>query len=81
MTATPKVENFCIGKRTKVLYVDEDVRACINCIWYEPHYRENRGNIRAFCQLTTGTCLKQDRQRGALRQPCKDYETKNSRPC
>ena len=75
MTMAAKVENYCIHKRSKVIYVDQGVRACVNCIWYEAHYRQSRGNVKAFAQLPTGSCLLHDCQRGALRQPCEDYET------
>lgn len=74
MKMMAKVESCCANKRCKVIHVDENVRACVNCIWYEAHYRENRGNVRSFAQLPTGFCLLHDRQRGALRQPCEDYE-------
>lgn len=75
MAWTAKVENHCFRRRSKVIYVDQSVRACVNCIWYEAHYRENRGNVKTFAQLPTGGCLLHDCQRGALRQPCQDYET------
>lgn len=75
MAWTAKVENRCIHKRSKVIHVDQGVRACVNCIRFEAHYRENRGNVKTFAQLPTGGCLLHDCQRGALRQPCQDYET------
>lgn len=83
MEMTAKVENYCnqrLGK-TKRIVVDPGVRACINCVWYQQYYRENAGNIRCVVPTSTGYCPLHDQQRGALRQPCRDYETKeNPRP-
>lgn len=43
---------------------------------------ENPGESYKKLTITgTGYCLLRDQRRGALRQPCKDYETKeNPRP-
>ena len=71
---TAKVENYCIGKRSKLLYVDADVRACVNCIWYEQYYRKNRGNVSSWVATSTGYCLLNDEKRGPMRQPCRSYE-------
>lgn len=76
MFMTPTTEKLCYEKRAKVIQVDATTRACVNCIYYEPYFRENRGNVRGFVQLAMGNCLLHDCQRGALRRPCKDYETK-----
>lgn len=73
---TARVENVALRKRSTAIHVDGSARACVNCVWYEAHYRENRGNVKAFAQLPTGNCLLHDCQRGALRQPCKDFERK-----
>lgn len=70
-----KVEGFCAQKFGKSIAVDSGKRACINCIWYEQYFRQNRGNIRAWVATSCGYCLLRDEQRGPLRQPCKDYET------
>lgn len=72
---TAKVEGFCSNKRTKSISVDRNERACINCIWYEQHYRPGRGNVATFVPTSIGHCLLDDKTRGALRQPCKRYET------
>lgn len=72
---TAKVEKFCMDKNSKSISVDSGERACINCIWYEQHYRRNRGNVQLWIPTSTGYCLLKDKQRGALRQPCEDYET------
>ena len=78
MAYSAKVENYCLQRTgtTKGINVDIGTRACINCIWYEQYFRQNRGNVRAWAPTDTGYCLLHDRRRGALRQPCKDYETK-----
>lgn len=72
---TAKVENYCNSKRTKSFYVDADAKACINCIWYEQYFRQNRGNVRMWVPTCSGYCLLRDKQRGPLCQPCKDFET------
>lgn len=72
---TAKVESFCMRKQTKNISIDSGERACINCIWYEQHYRQNRGNVQLWIPTSTGYCLLKDKQRGALRQPCGKYET------
>ena len=69
-----KVENYCMGKRTRQISVDTNERACINCIWYERHYRLNRGNTYGYVPINSGYCLRLDKHRGPLRQPCKDFE-------
>lgn len=85
MALEAKVENYRFQHRrgsTRSISVECGVRACINCIWYEQYYHQNRGNISAWVPTSTGYCLRHDQQRGALRQPCKDYETKeNPRSC
>lgn len=80
MSMPAKVESYCLqhGSGTKSITIEGSERACINCIWYEPHYRENRGNIKAYIPVSSGYCLRREQNRGALRQPCKDYETKES---
>ncbi|MCI8525762.1 MAG: hypothetical protein HFF17_07550 [Oscillospiraceae bacterium] len=80
MAMTAKVENYLADRHntTQGINVEIGTRACINCIWYEKHYRENRGNIRLYVPISTGYCLLHEQNRGALRQPCKDYETKES---
>lgn len=70
-----KVEIHCQNKRMKGIYVDESVRACINCIWYEQYFRKGRGNVVCWTPTGTGYCLLHDTQRGPLRQPCKEFET------
>ena len=83
MSMTAKVENYCIqhNSRSKSIVIEGSERACINCIWYEQYYHQNRGNISAWVPTSTGYCLRHDQQRGALRQPCKDYETKEDNKC
>lgn len=85
MALTAKVENYCYQHRrgtVKSITVDIGTRACINCIWYEQYYHQNRGNVYGFVPTDTGYCLLRDQRRGTMRQPCKDYETKEKpRPC
>lgn len=47
MSMTAKVENYCIqhNSRSKSIVIEGSERACINCIWYDPYFHENRGNI------------------------------------
>ncbi len=71
---TAKVENFCMTKRIKSISVDSSERACVNCIWYEQHYRKNRGNVSAWVPTSIGYCLLRDVMRGALRGPCGNFE-------
>ena len=78
MSKPAKVENYCQSHsfRAKSIAVDGATRACVNCIWYEQYHRQNRGNVYSWVPTCYGFCLLHERQRGALRQPCKDYETK-----
>ena len=74
---TAKVENYCMRNlKARVVHVDESERACVNCIWYEPYYRRNRDNVYCWVPTSTGYCLKQETRRGALRQPCGEFERK-----
>lgn len=70
-----KVENLCMKMKSHTITVDASERACINCIWYEPHYRMNRGNIAMHVPISHGYCLLNGCGRGALRQPCGKFET------
>ena len=70
----PKVESACLHKRSKSIAVDANERACINCIWYERYYRESRGNIRLQVTTSHGYCLRHDKKRGPLMQPCREFE-------
>ncbi len=54
-------------------------RACINCTQYRQCYFESPvpGEVyKTMTPVSFGYCVLHERQRGALRQPCKDYETK-----
>lgn len=66
-----------IGAMSKTVSVDSNVRACINCQWYEQYYRKNRGNIVSWVGTCKGYCLLKGEHRGALRQPCKEFERKD----
>ena len=45
MTTAAKIEQVCAKKHDKGIFVDDTVRACINCAWYEQYHRQNRGNV------------------------------------
>ena len=74
---TAKVENYCLHHsfRVKTININGNERACVNCIWYEPYCRRNRGNVATWVPTHIGFCLRREKQCGALRQPCKDFET------
>ena len=72
---TAKVENYCATKQMKRVSVDTGEKVCINCIWYEQHYRRNRGNIQGWTPTCYGFCLQMDRLRGPLCRSCKKFET------
>lgn len=78
MAMTAKVENYLNKQRriTRSICIDRSERACVNCIWFEQHYRENRGNIRMYTPISSGYCLLHEQKKGAMTQPCKDFETK-----
>lgn len=76
MVRTANTENLCTKKRSKSIVVDSDVRACINCDYFEQHFRKNRGNIDGIVPITTGVCLLRDKQYIALRRPCKEFITR-----
>lgn len=72
MSKTARVENH--PRKVRLIYVDEETRACINCAWYEQYFRQNRGNVYNWIPVDTGHCILRDCQRGPLRQACKDFE-------
>lgn len=71
---TAKVENLCMSRINHNISVEANERACINCIYYEKRYRNGRGNIKMFVEVSKGYCLLNECARGALRQPCKKFE-------
>ena len=75
-----KVENYCAQKQNtgKQIVVDAGEKVCLNCIWYEPYYRRNRGNIQMWVPTCSGYCILRDKQRGPLCQPCKDFEKEDN---
>ena len=75
-----KVENYCAQKQNtgKQIVVDAGEKVCLNCIWYEPYYRQNRGNIQMWVPTCSGYCILRDKQRGPLCQPCKDFEKEDN---
>lgn len=74
-----KVENLAMRRPYKTITVNRDERACINCIWYEQYYRESRTNVVSKVKTSTGYCILHEQQRGALRQPCRDFEKPETR--
>lgn len=65
---------------TQHIVVDAQMRVCINCTHYRRYYLEQPVPGEAYKKMLpvgTGWCKYHGKQRGALRQPCKDYETKN----
>lgn len=78
MTYSAKVENYCLQRVSgaKSINVDGGEHVCINCIWYQQYFRENRGNIRMYTPISSGYCLLHEQKKGAMTQPCKDFETK-----
>lgn len=74
-----KVENLCKRKKTRNISVDSSERACVNRIWYEQHYRQNRGNVQLWVPISTGYCLLKDKPRRALMPPCRKYEAAEGR--
>ena len=77
-----KVENYCAQKQNtgKQIVVDAGEKVCLNCIWYEPYYRQNRGNVYAWVRTCTGCCLLREKLRGPLCRSCGEFEREGT-PC
>lgn len=71
---TAQAEMLAESRRARSATVETSARACINCQYYEAYYHKNRGNIAAWIPTDTGYCLMKECRRGALRQPCKNFE-------
>lgn len=78
MALEAKVENHCLSHPSgaKVIVVEGKERVCVNCIWYDSYFHENRGNVAGRVRTTLGWCILREERRGALCSPCKDYEMK-----
>lgn len=76
---TAKVENHCAAMRTKTVCIESNARACVNCIWYEQYFRQGRGSIRNWVPTSKGFCLLREEARGALRQPCRQFEPEQTK--
>ncbi len=78
MQMTAKVENYCAKThfRSKMIVVEGGEKVCINCAWYQQHYRDNRGNLDQRIPINSGCCILLDRPRGPLCRPCRDFERK-----
>lgn len=74
-----KIENMAMSRRNKSISVNRSERACINCVWDEQYYRETRTNVCGRVPTSTGYCILHEQQRGALRQPCRDFEKPETR--
>lgn len=78
MITAAKIEQTCARKHDKGISVDDTVRACINCAWYEQYHRKNRGNVYGWVGIHIGYCLKHNCQHNALHQACQHFERKGS---
>ena len=76
---TAKVENYCMRKISNSISVDRDERCCMNCIWYEQHFRMGRGNVVQYIPISSGACLLDGERRGALDEPCGHFEREEKR--
>ena len=65
--------NVAESRKAWSITVNTSTRACINCKYYELYYHRERGNVCSWVPTATGYCLLHERERGALRQPCKDF--------
>lgn len=61
------------SRKTRSVAIETSARACINCQYFDPHYRRARGNVSTWVVTDTGYCLLKECRRGALRQTCKDF--------
>lgn len=71
---TAKVECAVVCHKMRSIVIDSSEKACVNCIWYEPFFMNNRGNIRALLQTSGGRCMKHWKERKALDKPCRGFE-------
>lgn len=67
-------EELAMNLRGKSISINRSDRVCMNCAWYEQYYRQNRGNLYGYVPTSAGYCLKRECARGALRQPCREFE-------
>ncbi len=66
---------------TKQIIIGAGERVCLNCNRYQRYMREIDvpGEIyKKMIATNTGYCTALERQRGALCQPCKGFETKEN---
>lgn len=69
----PTREQLASTQRNKWMVVEPSARACVNCQYYDQYYHKNRGNVMGWTPTATGYCLLKECQRGALRQPCREF--------
>lgn len=74
MNSAAKRESIAMKQAGCNVYVNHSERACVNCAYYEQYFRKNRGNIDCMVPTSSGYCLLHQHPRGALRQPCGDFE-------
>lgn len=73
-TAEAKRENTAMNLSGCSIHINRSERRCVNCTYYEQYFRQNRGNLYGWVATCDGYCMKHECKRGALRQPCKDFE-------
>lgn len=61
------------SRRHIALHIDESEKVCLNCQYYEPRWRESRGNVYQMVRVNAGKCLKTMNERKPLSQPCKEF--------
>ena len=71
---TSKVEIHCQTMRCKTISVNPNDPVCINCEWYEQHYRQSRGNVAHWVAIDSGYCLLKQKACNPLRRACKQKE-------
>ena len=77
---TAKVESYLAKRNLKArnIIINGSERVCVNCIWYEQYYRQNRGNVYGWVPTSTGYCIRTECTRGPLRQTCQYFERRDS---
>ncbi len=73
-TRAAAFENLAAVKRCVNITVDRSERVCVNCVYYERYYRQNRGNIYGWTGTNKGYCIKHERGRGPLTRVCREFE-------
>ncbi len=74
MNIAAMIEELGMSKRPRMVSVDEGLRVCVNCAYYEQYFRRNRGNVATYVGVGAGYCLLKDKEKRPLDQPCKCFE-------